>query len=117
MDGLQERASLLEFGALGGAPQSIGTDFDKALGQDMAQETPDKFLGAHRDVFVLLRAVVAISERDLPVLETFQPAVADGDAKGIPTQIFQDLFSRKAGFFGWTHCCPSAESPPALTSK
>src|SRR5712692_9143440 len=64
--GRQQRAGLLQFVPMGRTPQPIGTDFDQAPGQNMPQETPDKFLGAEREVFDLLGLVVAIAEGDLP---------------------------------------------------
>ena len=42
----EEVTGLLQFVTVGRAAQSIGADFDKSLGQDVAQEAADKFLGA-----------------------------------------------------------------------
>src|SRR5881397_1932572 len=78
LEWFQEPAGLLPFVMVGRTPQSIGTDFDKALGQDVPQEAPDKFLGAHPDVLGLLRLVVPITESDFSVFKAFQPTVADG---------------------------------------
>src|SRR5580765_6299139 len=74
-------------------PQSVGTDFDQAPGQDMTQKAADKFLGRQGGMLKLLGFAVAVIKGDLAVFKLLQPTVGNGDAKGITSQIVQNLFS------------------------
>ena len=41
----------------------------------------------------MLAAVVPVSESHPALIEAFDPAVGDGDAKDIPAEVLQDLLS------------------------
>ena len=52
-----------------------------------------ELLSALVDALELLAAVVAVSESHLTLFEAFDPAVGDGNAKHIASQIVQDLLA------------------------
>lgn len=78
---------------LGSAPESVAADFDKAFRQDVLKEAGDELLGWKRDAVQLLSAIIAIAKSDLPLLESFQPAVDDGSTEDVSRQILEDFFS------------------------
>src|SRR5882724_4854269 len=67
--------------------------FGKALGQDMLEKASQELGRRQSEPLEFLRAVVAVTERHLSVLESLQARVAQGDAKDVTSQIFQDFFS------------------------
>jgi len=74
--------------------QPVGTDFDKAARQDVEEESADELFSGQVDALELLAAVVPVTESDLALFEAFDPAMSDGNAKDIASQIIQDLLPR-----------------------
>ena len=74
-----------------GTEQSVRTDFDEAARQDVQEESADELLGAQHDALELLAAVVPVTESHPALVEVFDPAMGDGNAKHIASQIVQDL--------------------------
>ncbi len=74
-----------------GTEQSVRTDFDEAARQDVQEESADELLGAQHDALELLAAVVAVTESHQALVEAFDPAMGDGNAKHIAGQIVQDF--------------------------
>ena len=80
------------------APDSVVADFDRTPWQDMLKETFEELVSRKCDVADYLCAIVAVAERDLAVVEGFQPAVGDGDAEDVTAQIVEDLFTTSRRF-------------------
>jgi hypothetical protein len=57
----------------------------------MLEKPIDELLGWESDLAGLLGAVIAISERDLTVVESLEAAVADGHAEEVASQILEDF--------------------------
>ena len=73
------------------AEKAIVADALKRIRENMQQEAPQELVSRHGHHLVpLLVFVVLIGETDLPVLESFQPVVGDGDTMGIAAQVIED---------------------------
>jgi len=59
----------------------------------MLQEAFEKLDAGDGRPFKPLRAIVAVAEGDLAIVDRFDAAVGDGDAKDITAEIFQDLIT------------------------
>ena len=59
----------------------------------MEEESADELLSGQVDALDLLAAVVPVTESDLALVEAFDPAMGDGNAKHIASQIVQDLLA------------------------
>lgn len=92
--GFDQGSRLLTRHLSAGTGQSVIAHFGKTRREDVVHKTADKFLGAESHALKLLGPVVAIAKGDLAVRKGFQPAVGDGDAKGITGQIPENLFAR-----------------------
>jgi hypothetical protein len=83
--------------SLGGAPDSVIADFDRTAWQDVLEEPVEELVNRERDMADLLRAIVAVTETDLALVEGFQPAIGNGDAEEVTAQIVEDLFTAPCG--------------------
>ena len=68
--------------------KAIIAHLDKALGQDVLQETVDEFLGGQR-AELGLAGVGFVAEGDLVVLDLDDAAIAEGDAKDVGGEILE----------------------------
>src|SRR3954465_13644695 len=83
------------------AEETVMADAMKAVRQGMQQETPNELIGRQGHHLALaVMPVIAPTEADLPVCHIDQPAVRDGDAVRIATEIGQDRRGAGKGAFG-----------------
>jgi hypothetical protein len=59
----------------------------------MLEEALEKLDAGEGDPSKVLGPIVPIAEGDLPVLDSFQTAVGDGDAEDVATQIVEHLLA------------------------
>ena len=59
----------------------------------MLEEALEKLDARERDPANVLRPIVPIAEGDLPVLDSFQTAVGDGDAEDVAAQVVEDFLA------------------------
>jgi hypothetical protein len=78
---------------VGRREQSVITDFDKILGQDVLEETTNKLLSRESREFDLIGSRILEGESDLTVGEREDAVVGDGDAKDVRGEIFEGCFS------------------------
>jgi len=65
---------------------------NEAAGQDMKQETAEKFIGTKcHDALLVAVSGVSEAERDLFAVEGDQPVIGDGDTMGISTEVSEHL--------------------------
>ena len=83
---------MIELLSAGRAPDSIVSDFHAPTRQDVLEKAVDEVFGTERDTTHLSAAVIAIAETDHTVVEGFQTAVGNGDAKDVAAEIVEDLF-------------------------
>jgi hypothetical protein len=69
------------------------THFGETLWQNMFQKPINKLLGRERDLAGLLGAVIAITESDFTLIESLDPAIADGHPEEITRQIVQNFIA------------------------
>jgi hypothetical protein len=72
-----------------GSEQAIVTDFDEAFGQDVLKEAADKLLGGNGQESGLISGRTLVGKSHLAILEGEDPAVADGDAKDVRSEVFE----------------------------
>src|SRR3954452_4476920 len=86
------------------AEETVMADAMKAVRQGVQQETPNELIcrqGHHLALVVM--PVIAPAEADLLVRHVDQPAVRDGDAVRIATEIGQDRRGAGKGTLGIDH--------------
>src|SRR3954453_12244988 len=87
-------------GAMTIAEETVMADAMKAVRQGMQQETPNELIGRQGHHLALaVMPVIAPTEADLPVRHVDRPAVRDGDAVRIATEIGQDRRGAGKGAF------------------
>ena len=59
----------------------------------MLEEALEKLDAGERDPANVLGPIVAIAEGDLPVLDSFQTAVGNGDAEDVAAQVVENLLA------------------------
>jgi hypothetical protein len=93
----QERSGLIELATAGGTPDSVIAHLPTSAREHMLEEAPEKLDAGARDPAKVLRPIVPIAERYLAVLDPFQCAVGEGDAKNVAAQIVEDLVAAPGG--------------------
>ena len=88
--GRRLRLELFELGAAGRAPEAVIADLREAAREDMLEKPAEELRTGERGAADLTGTVVAVTEGDLAVVDAFDPAVGDGDAKQVTAQIGQD---------------------------
>jgi hypothetical protein len=63
----------------------------------MLEEALEKLDAGERDPANVLGPIVPIAEGHVPVLDSFQRAVGDGDAEDVATQVVEDLLAAAGG--------------------
>jgi hypothetical protein len=81
--GPEQPSGLGEQMAVARAQQAVIADFDKAVGQDVLQETPNEFFGTHHTVSRLGSGRGLLLKRDGALLELQETVIADGHPKDI----------------------------------
>ena len=95
----QDTASVLELGAAGGVMQAKVTNADKAIGEDMREETADKLedMQGHQLFFAIV-AVIEILEGDGILANVHNAVIGNGNAEDVTTEILdQFLFVIERG--------------------
>lgn len=69
------------------------TDFDRAAWKYVLEESRDEFDSRQSDTANFLRAVIAVAESDHAVVDGFKPAVGDGDAEDVASEVLKDLIA------------------------
>ena len=72
-----------------GSEQAVVTDFDEAFGQDVLKEAADKLLGGNGRESGLISGRILVGKSHLAILEGEDPAIADGDAKDVRSEVFE----------------------------
>jgi len=72
-----------------GSEQAVVTDFDEAFGQDFLKEAADKLLGGNGRESGLISGRILVGKSHLAILEGEDPAIADGDAKDVRSEVFE----------------------------
>lgn len=116
MRSLKEAASGLEFGLnISRRHQAEVADADKAVGEYMEEEAPDKLLGSQADKPVGSRVlVVPGTEGNGLAIKGKEPLVGDGHPVGVMPQVAEDMPGSTEGRFGVDDPFDSPESsdPP-----
>ena len=66
------------------AEDAVITDFGTAGGQHVLEEAFEKFDSGDGAVLNLLGLIAAVTERDLSLLEKFQPVIGQSNPENIP---------------------------------
>jgi hypothetical protein len=85
---------LIEQMTVGRRKQTVITDFDEMVRQDVLEETANKLLGREGREFDLLGGRILEGESNLTILQRENAVVRDGDAKDVRSEIFEGSFSR-----------------------
>jgi|SRR5215813_6420024 len=72
-----------------GSEQAVVTDFDEAFGQDVLKEAADKLLGGNGRESGPISGRILVGKSHLAILEGEDPAIADGDAKDVRSEVFE----------------------------
>ena len=72
-----------------GGEQAVVTNFDEAFGQDVLKEAADKLLGGNGRESGLISGRILVGKSHLAILEGEDPAIADGDAKDVRSEVFE----------------------------
>ena len=75
------------------------TDFDGAAWKHVLEESRDEFDAGQREAPDFLRPVIAVAESDYTVVDGFKPAVRDGDAEDVASEVVEH-FIAAAGVLG-----------------
>ena len=81
--------------AAGAGQQAVVADAMKALRQNVEQEAPDELVGGERHGAVPrppVAAVILVPEGDAALVKSNEPAVCDGDAMGVASEIGKHCF-------------------------
>src|SRR5258706_12752944 len=81
------------------AENSVVTDFGDTARKNVLEESPDEFDSRQSDPLYLLGAIVAIPEADRAIVDGFDAAVGDGDAKDVASEVIENLVAT-AGVLG-----------------
>jgi hypothetical protein len=91
-------------GAMPIAEEAVMADAMKAVWQGMQQETPNELIGRQgHHLALVVMPVIAPTEADLLARHVDQPAIRDGDAVRIATEIGQDRRGTGKGALGINH--------------
>ena len=74
-----------------GMPNTVISDLDKALGQNMLEKPANEFNPRYCRAFPDFFVAVFIPKRHLSVIDPLDSAVGDGNPAGISTQIIDDI--------------------------
>jgi hypothetical protein len=77
-----------------GSEQAVVTDFDEAFGQDVLKEAADKLLGGNGRESGPISGRILVGKSHLAILEGEDPAIADGDAKDVRSEVFEGGLAR-----------------------
>ena|SRR5450432_392254 len=78
---------------MGGAKQTVVTDFNEAWREDVLQEAADELFRRQRASLNLISGRLLVGESDLAIFECAQPVVAEGDAKDVRGEVFASLLA------------------------
>ena len=67
------------------------TDFGDTARKHVLEESPDEFDARQSDAPNFLRAVIAEAETDHAVVDGFKPAIGDGDAEHVASEVIENL--------------------------
>jgi hypothetical protein len=92
-----------EFGATAIGQEAERADADKAVGQDVKQETSQELLRGegHRPVLIIV-CIILPAEGNLVVLEGQEAVVGDGNAMGVAGEIAEHMMGAAEGWLGET---------------
>ena len=93
----EQLPDFLEQLAIAVAEEAVIPDLDKALGQNMLQETPDELFGGDGTVPSCPGLRVLVAKGDLIVFHSQDAIVTDGHPKDIGSQILQGSYSAAYG--------------------
>ena len=75
-------------------------DADKVAWQDVEEETPQELFGRKcQFAFLIAVRVIPPAERDLVVFKPDQPAIGEGDAVRVASEVVQDMMRSAEGWF------------------
>lgn len=72
-----------------GSEQTVVTDLDKAIRQDVLEEAADKLLSRDGATLKLIRGGILEGESDAAVFQREDPVITNGDAKDVRGEIFE----------------------------
>src|SRR5262245_17332009 len=72
-----------------GSEQAVVTDLDEAFGQDVLKEGADNLLGGNGRESGPISGRILVGKSHLAILEGEDPAIADGDAKDVRSEVFE----------------------------
>ena len=98
----QQVSGTFELRFAGRAEDAVVADLGRALRQDVLKKSIDELDAGKRDVLHVLSPIVAITKTNLPILDGFQTAVGNGNAKDVACKIVEDLVAA-AGMLGMHH--------------
>ena len=76
-------------------------DANQAFGQNVKKKSAQELMGGNgHDLLFAAVSIVSPTERDATVPEGHEPAVGDGDAMGVASQIVENVFGAAEGRLG-----------------
>ena len=96
---LTAAAEVLLFGSVG--QEAKVTDAHEPIGEDVKKESPDKFHGRQCHGFKLIPIFsISVEEGNVAVFDSKDAMVGQGHPMGIASQVVENFFGRREGFFG-----------------
>ena len=97
------------FGAAAIGHESEVADAMEAVGQSMKEKATDELVRLQtQDLLDAILTVILPAERDVIVVESFEPAVCNGDAMGVAAEISENLGGAAERLLGVDHPVDSA---------
>jgi hypothetical protein len=89
----EESPGLIELATAGRTPDPVVAHLHASTREYVLEEALEKRDAGERDPANVLGPIVPVAEGNLPVLDSFQTAVGDGDAEDVAAQVVEDLLA------------------------